>query len=87
MLLFDQILQSDNFQYQVQFNAENLKLLTQCWSSNLSQSVENPDFLLNCFQNQNFEKLDRVKRDENIMKKIVDAYSDVFGSSSKTQKK
>jgi hypothetical protein len=68
-----------------------LKHLTQCWSANLSQNVENPEFLLNCFHNQSFENdsesLLRVKRDENIMKKIVDAYSDVFGSSSKTQKK
>jgi len=91
MLLFDQILQSENFQYQVQFNVDNLKLLTECWSTNLHQNVENPEFLLNCFQNRTFENetenLVRVKRDENIMKKIVAAYSDVFGSSSKTQKK
>ena len=85
MMLTDHILKSGNFDLQLQLNAKDLKLLTGCFS----EHIESPEFVLGCFEKQTFESglKKRVKRDENIMKKIVSAYSDVFGSHSKTQKK
>ena len=85
-MLTDHILKSGNFDFQLQLNAKDLKLLTACFS----EHIESPEFVLGCFEKQTFESgimKRRVKRDENIMKKIVSAYSDVFGSHSKTQKK
>ena len=83
----DYILRFDNLEYNLQLTQETFGSLTDCWLKNFDQKVENPEFLLKCFQEDNFEGSIRVKRDENIMKKIVNAYSDVFGSHSKTQKK
>jgi aminopeptidase-like protein len=87
MVLSDQILNFNNFEYQLQLTPEGVGSLTNCWLKNFDQKVENPEFFLKCFQQNKFEESNRVKRDEHIMKKIVNAYSDVFGSHSKTQKK
>ena len=85
MTLTDYILKSGNNDVQLQLNVKDLTLLTNCFS----RHIESSDFVLSCLEKQSFESepQKRVKRDENIMKKIVSAYSEVFGSHSKAQKK
>ena len=89
MSLSDQILTAQTFNYGLNIPLNDLKSLTNCWVDNFDP---NSEFLKLCLSG-NFDDAaaataaKRVKRDENLMKKIVDAYSDVFGSHSKAQKK
>ena len=83
-MLSEKLLEMDRLDFRLDIPTADLKLVTDCWTENLDRD---PEFLIGCFRTENFGRRLRVKRDEDIMQKIVAAYSDVFGSQSKTQKK
>jgi hypothetical protein len=86
MSLAEQILSTPTVDWQLQLSTGALQLLTSCWDESFRRNVENlernvEDFdrnaenLVDCFRVQTAS---RVKRDENVMKKIVDAYGEVI---------
>ena len=101
MFLSDQILNANALNFELKVPLNDVKSLTNCWIENYERDPEflsncfpeNFASALTTFGVTPTPTLLpmatwlREKRDENLMKKIVNAYSDVFGSHSKTQKK
>jgi len=81
MLLFNQVLMSPSV-YNVSINCELLQQFESCRLN----SVSNYESLVGCLI-QGPSPVARMKRDENVMEKIVGAYANLFGSHSKTQSK
>lgn len=101
MLLSDQILNANALNFELKVPLNDVKSLTNCWIENYERDPEFlsncfPENFASALTTFGvtptptllpMATLLREKRDENLMKKIVNAYSDVFGSHSKTQKK